>query len=103
MRTCLSLTFMLASLPSTGTTVSDAAISEDWLCGVGDGVGATALTLAGLAATAGGLDEEGRIDDGGTVSGSIRRATRFATMRSAGRLTAADETTAMMPQVILRM
>jgi hypothetical protein len=36
------------------------------------------------------------------ISGSILRTTKLSTMRSAGRLTAAEERTPMIPHVILR-
>src|ERR1700744_3800896 len=98
MRTCRSLVTIVASRPSSGT------IGPTLGSGSCDGIDGR----IDVAAAEGG---EGRVfgtegaaarDETVASSGSTRRATRFATMRSAGRLTAIDERTPSVPKAVLR-
>lgn len=77
-----------------------------WGCGTSGTGGVIAALMGGdeadLAVRRSGVDDKGCVDGRGAVSGSIRRTTKLATMRSAGRLTEADERTPMIPHVILR-
>src|SRR5580704_4549105 len=103
---------MVESRPSSGTTGRGSWLSIDGI----------RTAARGSAAGIGDRDPDGVVDTGRgggdgsvfevegmptvemtAISGSIRRMTRFATIRRAGRLTATVERTAMMPQVIRRM